>query len=359
MFEKFKITTILTSLVVLVLVASFTIMQPEKEQFFLSDNDELWGVYEKLGKIRFNAVNTSIQGVSAEKGRNLIYKGYSAKQDGKGKTGQQSPYFKCTACHNNEKEFDDLSNVSAQSRLEYAEKHDLPFLQGSSFYGLINRKTFYNDDYQKKYGHVPIIKASNTDIRKAIQLCATQCAQGRALEDWEIESIIAYYSSIGLKIKDLNLSADEKKEIETAINENKDLHQAVHKLDEKYLNTSPAHFADHKEYTPITEAEKKDTESFKNGQLIYERSCLHCHEGERYSFFALDKSKFSFTNLLNRTKANKDGSVYKITRHGTWPLAGKKAYMPLYPMEKMSEDQLTDLKIYIENMAAGNNLASK
>lgn len=359
MFGKFKIITILTSLMILVLVASFTIMQPEKEQFFLSDNDELWGVYEKLGKIRFNAVNTSISGVSAEKGRDLIYKGYSAKQDGKGKTGQQSPYFKCTACHNNEKEFDDLSNISAQSRLDYAEKHDLPFLQGSSFYGLINRKTFYNDDYQKKYGHVPIIKASNTDIRKAIQLCATQCAQGRALSDWEIESIIAYYSSIGLKVKDLNLSADEKKEIETAINENKNLHQAVHKLDEKYLNTSPAHFANHKEYTPITETEKKDAESFKNGQLIYERSCLHCHEGERYSFFALDKSRFSFVNLLNRTKTNQDGSIYKITRHGTYPLAGKKAYMPLYPMEKMSEGQLSDLKIYIENMAAGNNLAAK
>lgn len=359
MFGKFKITTILASLMILVLVASFTIMQPEKEQFFLSDSDDLWAVYDKLGKIRFNAVNTSIVGVSVEKGRDIINKGYSTKQDGTGKTAQQSPYFKCTACHNKEKEFDDLSNISAQNRLNYAVKHDLPFLQGSSFYGLINRKTFYNDDYQKKYGHVPIIKASNTDIRKAIQLCATQCAQGRALSDWEIESIIAYYSSIGLKIKDLNLKPAEKKEIETIINKGTDLHQAVHLLESKYLATSPAHFANHKAYTPITEAEKKDTESFKNGQLVYEHSCLHCHEGKRYSFFALDNSKFSFINLLNRTKADKDGSIYKITRHGTWPLAGKKAYMPLYPMEKMSEDQLTDLKIYIENMAIGNNLAAQ
>jgi mono/diheme cytochrome c family protein len=359
MFGNFKMTTILASLMILVLVASFTIMQPEKEQFFLSDDDELWGVYEKLGKIRFNAINTSIKGVSAKKGKDIIVKGYSAKQDGKGKTALQSPYFKCTACHNSEKEFDDLSNVSSKNRLDYAEKHDLPFLQGSSFYGLINRKTFYNDDYQKKYGHVPIIKASNTDIRKAIQLCATQCAQGRALDDWEIESILAYYSTLGLKVKDLNLKPAEKKEIETAINENKALHQAVHKLEEKYLATSPAHFADHKDYTPITEAKKKDVESFKNGQLVYERSCLHCHAGKRYSFFALDKSKFSFVNLLNKTKSNKDGSINKITRHGTYPLAGKKAYMPLYPIEKMSEDQLIDLQVYIENMAAGNNLAAK
>ncbi|WMX15307.1 c-type cytochrome [Aureispira sp. CCB-E] len=357
MFGKVKIGTILTSLAVLVLVASFTVIQPQQEQFFLSDNDDLWTVYEKLGKIRFNTVDPSVKGVSAEKGRDIIFKGYSTKQDGKGRTAQQSPYFKCTACHNTEKEFDDLSDISAQNRLDYAEKHDLPFLQGSSFYGLVNRKTFYNDDYQKKYGHVPIIKASNTDIRKAIQLCATQCAQGRALEDWEIESVLAYYNTIGLKIKDLNLKPAEKKEVETAVDNDKDLHQAVHLLEAKYLATSPAHFAEHKTYSPITEAEKKDTESFKNGQLIYERSCLHCHEAERYSFFALDKSKFSFVNLLNRTKANKDGSIYKIVRHGTWPLAGKKAYMPLYPIEKMSEDQLDDLKIYIENMAIGNNLA--
>lgn len=359
MFGKFKISTILTSLMIIIFLASFTIIKPQTEQFFLSDNDDLWAVYEKLGKIRFNAVNTSIDGVSAEKGKDIVFKGYSAKQDGKGKTAQQSPYFKCTACHNTVKEFDDLSNISSQNRLEYAEKNDLPFLQGSSFYGLINRKTFYNDDYQKKYGHVPIIKASNTDIRTAIQLCATQCAQGRTLEDWEIESVLAYYSSIGIKVKDLNLKPEEKKAIETAINEDKDLHEAVHTLEGKYLATSPAHFADHKEYTPITEAQKKDSKSFKNGKLIYERSCLHCHGSERYSFFALDNSKYSFVNLLNRTKANKDGSIHKITRHGTWPLAGKKAYMPLYPLEKMSEDQLVDLKVFIENMAIGNNLAAK
>jgi len=354
MFGKFKIIGLLTSLMILVLVASFTLLQPEKEQFFLSENDDLWAVYEKLGKIRFNAVNTSISGVSAKKGSDIINKGYSTKQDGTGKTAQQSPYFKCTACHNQEKEFEDLSNISTQSRLDYAEKYDLPFLQGSSFYGLINRKTFYNNDYQKKYGHVPIIKASNTNIRKAIQLCATQCAQGRALSDWEIESILAYYNTIGLKIKDLNLEPAEKKAIETAISKNKNLHQAVHTLEAKYLATSPAHFVEHKAYTSLTEAEKKDIERFKNGQLIYERSCLHCHEGKRYSFFALDKSKFSFVNLLNRTKANKESSIDNITRHGTWPLAGKKAYMPLYPIEKMSEEQLIDLKIYIENMALGN-----
>jgi len=362
MFKRFKKTAILSSIALGVTFASFTINKDktqEKETFFLSDDDSVWDIYEKLGKIRINQVNTSIEGVSAEKGRDLVLTGSSVKQSGKGRTGQQSPYFLCTACHNTEKEFDDLSNISSQSRLEYAEKNDLPFLQGSSFYGLVNRKTFYNDDYQKKYGHVPIIKASNTDIRQAIQLCATQCSQGRTLDDWEIESVLAYYWTLELKIKDLKLSDESKTKIENTLNDNKNGPRAVHLIQARYLDKSPAHFSEEKAYEPMAENEKNNIERFKNGQSIYERSCLHCHKGKKYSFFSLDDSKFSFVNLLNQTKKGKHGSLHKITRHGTWPLAGKKAYMPLYPNEKLSEDQLGDLRIYVENMAKGNNLTTK
>lgn len=357
MFGGFKIISVLIGLILAIFLASFTNTNPHKAQFYLSDDDSLWKVLEQLGKIRINTVNTTIEGVSAQKGRDLIFTGSSAKQDGTGKTSNQSPYFKCTACHNTQKEFEDLSNISSQNRLDYAEKHDLPFLQGSSFYGIVNRQTFYNDDYQKKYGHVPIIKASNTDIRQAIQLCAIQCSQGRELADWEIESVLAYFNSIGLKIKDLNLTENEKNKIENALNSKEGMEEAVHILEGKYLTKSPAHFADHKEYAPLTDADKSNKERFQNGKSIYERSCLHCHQYKRYSFFSLDNSKLSFANLLNRTKANQNGSIHKITRHGTWPLAGKRAYMPLYPIEKMSEEQLDDLKLYIENMAMGNDLS--
>ena len=101
----------------------------------------------------------------------------------------------------------------------------------------------------------------------------------------------------------------------------------------------------------------ENKERFQNGKKIYERSCLHCHKNKRYSFFSLDKSRYSFNNLMTRTKAGGMGSIHKITRHGTWPLAGKRAYMPLYPTEKLSEDQLDDLRIYIENMSEGKDLS--
>lgn len=359
--QKFKKTTILALSGLGIILASFTLHQKNNaapQKLTISDDDGVWTVLEKLGKIKINQVNTSIEGVSAEKGRDLVLTGSSAKQDGKGKTANQSPYFKCTSCHNMVKEFDDLADISSQKRLEYAEKNNLPFLQGSSFHGLVNRTTFYNDDYQKKYGHVPIIKASNTDIRQAIQLCATQCSQGRELEDWEIESVLAYYWTLELKIKDLNLSSNEKSTLETALNSNQDMANALQLLQGKYFEKSPAHFAEDKPFEPMTDVMKNDKEGFNNGKLIYERSCLHCHKDRRYSFYALDDSKFSFVNLINRTKKGGMSSLHKITRHGTWPLAGKRAYMPLYPTEKLSEKQLEDLRVYIENRAIGNDLSS-
>jgi len=358
MFGGFKKTTLLGSLGLAVVFASFTLRQDNssKEQFYLSDDDTVWGIYEKLGKIKMNTVNTSIEGVSAEKGRDIIYNGSSAKQDGNGRTSNQSPYFKCTACHNVGRELNDLADISSEKRLEYAVENDLPFLQGTTFHGIVNRKTFYNDGYQKKYGHVPIIKASNTDIRQAIQLCATQCAQGRELEDWEIESVLAFYWTLELKVKDLNLDADGKKAIEDALTTDKSYAKAIHTIEDHFLDKSPATFDEEDKKHTVTEAEKKDVKRFKNGKAIYERSCLHCHEGRRYSFFDLDNSRFSFKNLLSRSHKSGNGSLHHVARHGTYPLAGKRAYMPLYPLEKMSKSQLVDLQVYIENMAAGNDL---
>lgn len=359
MFRKFKKTSLLGCIGLGIVFASFTFHQERPsvlQTIQLSEEDGVSAVLEKLGKVNNNKVNNSIEGVSAQNGEKLVSIGFSVKQNGKGKTSKQSPYFTCNACHNTAKEFDDLSNLSSQNRLEYAEKNDLPFLQGSSFYGLVNRTTFYNDDYQKKYGSVSTIEAASTDIREAIQLCATQCSQGRSLADWEIESLLAYFWTLELKIKDLNLTLAEKTSLENSLTKQEDLASSINLLQSKYSQNSPAHFQEDRPFEPITEAMKKDVDGFKNGQLIYERSCLHCHEKRRYSFFGLDNSQFSFVNLINRSKKGGKGGLHKITRYGTSPLAGKKAYMPLYPIEKLSEQQLEDLRIYIENRALGNHL---
>jgi len=44
-------------------------------------------------------------------------------------------------------------------------------------------------------------------------------------------------------------------------------------------------------------------------------------------------------------------SIYQVVRWGTSPLTGKKAYMPQYTAEKMSVQQLEDLRAYILSQA--------
>ena len=104
----------------------------------------------------------------------------------------------------NKKEYISLTKISADDKLTRSIKTGQPYVQASTFYGIVNRKTFYNDDYQIKYKGVPLIEESHTDIRAAIQLCATQCAQGRELADWEVESVLSLFWELQLTIDDLD-----------------------------------------------------------------------------------------------------------------------------------------------------------
>jgi len=154
----------------------------------------------------------SIEGVSAENGEKLVKEGFAINRKGK-KTKIQSKHFACISCHNVVKEDINLSNPDPQSRLEYTSQLGIPFLQGTTLYGAVNRTSFYNGDYDKKYGD--LVKPARNDLREAIQLCAVECAQGRDLEKWEMESIMAYLWTIDLKMTDLIFSAQEVKDLET------------------------------------------------------------------------------------------------------------------------------------------------
>ncbi|MEM1119867.1 MAG: hypothetical protein AAGJ18_05425, partial [Bacteroidota bacterium] len=97
-----------------------------------------------------NLPNTAIKGVSVENGKRLFFEGFSSRPNGK-KTKKQSKHFVCTSCHNVVREDPDLSVTDPQARLVYAKENELPFLQGTTMYGAVNRTSFYNGDYYKKY----------------------------------------------------------------------------------------------------------------------------------------------------------------------------------------------------------------
>ena len=289
--------------------------------------------------------NVKDYSVTASRGEALIKEGIAIKPGG-GKTRKQSKHFVCTSCHNLEREDPDLAVMDPQARLDYTDKHGLPFLQGTTLYGAVNRESYYNDDYYKKYGD--LVDPARKDLRGAIQLCAVECAQGRKLKNWELESILAYLWTIDLKLSDLDLTDEELQEVYAAIDGGGDQPQAIELIKSKYVTKSPATFG-----TAYDSMIKKEslTGNPDNGKKIYENSCLHCHQDRRYSFFQLDDSKLTFKHLSKKANGYGRHSLYQVSRYGVYSKSGKKSYMPQYPHEKMSDQQLEDLRAYIDMRA--------
>ncbi len=314
-----------------------------------ADTEKAWEKYsvskvlKALGDDSYWEIDESIKGVSAQKGYELFHTGFITSERGT-KKRKQSKHFVCTSCHNVVKEELDLTKADPEKRLEYTYANDLPFLQGTTMYGAVSRRLFYNDDYEKKYGD--LVFAARENIREAIQLCAVECAQGRKLADWEIESLLAYLWTIDLKISDLQLSSDELTSLQASLDgEITDNGPIIETIKSKYLDGSPAHFSDPNIDRALYGMQAGNAD---NGQKIYESSCLHCHKNQRYSYFNLDTTQMSLRYLKNRINKYNDFSIYQVVRYGVHSIPGRKSYMPHYPLEKMSQQQLLDLRAYIE-----------
>ncbi len=312
----------------------------------IDKSDRVFKVLKSLGsEADDHFPNTEIFGVSAKRGKQLVEEGFSSKPGG-GKTKKQSKHFVCTSCHNLEREDPDLRFSDPQARLDYTDANGMPFLQGTSLYGAVNREKFYNGDYYKKYGDLVVPARDN--IREAIQLCAVECAQGRRLKDWEVESILAYLWTIDLKIDDLNLDDSQLSFLDQSLKGHTEEDSAVALIKSRYLNYSPAHFVSAQDSREAAVSVKGNPD---NGAKIYNNSCLHCHEGQRYSYFLLDDSDMSFKYLKKKEDSYTDHSIYQVTRYGVKSVSGRRSYMPQYPVEKMSDQQLQDLRAYIDQRA--------
>jgi mono/diheme cytochrome c family protein len=309
-----------------------------------TSNEYLTDLEEKLGKdMSSKKPDFTIKGVSAEAGESLVKNGFVPKSMGK-KASKQSKHFVCTSCHNVVKEEPDLANPNAQKRLDFAIQNGLPFLQGSPLYGVVNRSTYYNGDYYKKYGDL-VNKAKN-NIREAIQLCAQECAQGRKLDQWEVESILAYFWNIGIKRNDISISDVENAALVQASNSLDTMmkKKGLELLSLKYMDKADATFLPPPSNRKVGNGLVGNA---TNGAKIYELSCLYCHQKQKYSYLDLDKSKLSLNYLKRHLDTYHRQSVYQVTRWGVPVYNGKKSYMPQYTLERMSEQQLADLVSYI------------
>lgn len=299
-------------------------------------------VYEVIRSLsmpeRADVMVRPVPGASAELGRRLVLEGI--RPGG----GRQSAHFKCTSCHNVVREDPVLTNYDPDARLAYAEENDLPFLPGTTLWGAVNRESYYNGDYEKKYGD--LVKNARRDLRGAIQLCATECAQGEALNELEMESVLSYLHTIGLKLSDLPADAPDEATLNAAIQRGGNNAELVSALKATYSVASPATFVlppqDRRAGYPT--AGERNPEA---GGSLYQRACLHCHEDQRYSFFELAENQFHYDFLTKHFPRYTRYSTYQVSRYGTSPIPGKRAYMPHYTKERMSDGQIEDLRAYL------------
>lgn len=269
--------------------------------------------------------------------------------EGLGSNGQrQSKHFVCTSCHQVVPEDPNFLSHDPEARLQYAIENDLAFLPGTTLYGVVNRKSYYNGDYDKKYGD--LVKSARSDLRAAIQLCATECAQGQPLKEDEMESVLLYLHKIGLRLGDLALNDYEKKQLQYALADNSKRSATIKLLESKYAAASPATFVLPPEDRKRGYAVEPPRPAL--GGAIYARACLHCHENQRYAFFELSEDVFTYDYLLKHFPRYTRYSTYQVVRYGTSPIPGKKAYMPHYTAERMSNQQVEDLKAYLQQAAS-------
>lgn len=279
-----------------------------------------------------------------QRGKDLIHLGRTITEKGK-KSKYISKFYVCTSCHSTVQEDPDLRFFDPEARLDYVAEIGQKFLQGSPFFGIVNRESWYNDDYVLKYGD--LVKPANKSLAEAIQLCAKVCSSGRYLDDWELEAILAYYWEIQFTLGDLNLTEEDWKRLKSTSSNKEEM---VKLIKSKYALKSPATFGElpedsDKGYPYEGRAEK--------GKLIYEFSCQACHNELGVAGMTLAADKMTFRKFLNNLNKHSDYNLYEISRHGTYAAEGKPRYMPLYPKERLSDQQLEDLRAYMESEING------
>lgn len=313
---------------------------------WLTVEDEPWDkdsllseVLVELGDEKPNHYRKPASAEEVKRGYELLTLGKTTSPDGK-RGKRISKFFVCTDCHNLQREDPILNNPDPHARLEYAQKNNLPFLQGTTLWGIVNRESWYNDDYLKKYGQLVI--PTNDTLENAIDLCCVECSKGRMPEKWEREAMLAYLYHDQIKLGDLELDQSEWDQLEQGRN-GVGNNEAIKMLKTKYLLRSPAKFLDPQYGDSRKMGEKGDP---KKGKIIWDKSCMHCHKTGRVTNFEINQDSFDRGFFKRHLKRNDNKSLYVITRRGTYALPGYKPYMPHYTEERMSKQQLEDLIAY-------------
>jgi mono/diheme cytochrome c family protein len=303
----------------------------------------VWDVLESLGEGAPKHKPANYTAELAAKGKEIYFTGTTIGPDGKN-IRKQSRHFTCNNCHNAQREDPDLRVSDPEARLDYVVANRVPFLPATTMYGTANKRSWYNDDYLKKYGD--LVKPAYESLEYATHLCATVCSQGRDFNEWEMQAMLSFFWSIQYKLGDLALSNADWQKLKAAEGKGKNK-EIADWLQGFYRNGSPATFLD----APEDKAKGYDIArkpDANRGKLIYNNSCLMCHDEQGPSnYLKLDNGTLSLSIFKTHIKGHGHLNLYEIVRHGTYADNGHKAYMPNFTAERMSNAQVEDLRAYI------------
>lgn len=343
-----------TTGVVVLLLITLTVLAHQANQATaplaeITDETKVWSVMSGLGKVNVNALYKNPQH-DVIKGEQLVTKGVTVDFQGR-TTPKTSPKLTCIACHTLEPEHPIFGTMDPQSRLEHADSAGLAFLPGAPLYGLVNRVAFFTDDYQKdfQHKHQQALKDGHRNIRLAIQACNKVYAKGRTLDNWEIESILSYLWTLELQMGDLKVPDTIVSIIEQSIATNLNGSKAVNLMRRYYPEVYPATLV-----APIPREKRPEVSpvlnSYQNGKRVYRLSCLHCHAGKRFSNFKLDRSQKTFNFLKKHLDTDSRYSIYDALRYSPGSKANR-SNIPHYTAQRMSDQQIQDLRFYIAQRA--------
>lgn len=285
-------------------------------------------------------------------GREIVLEGRTSAEGRPSRVA--SPGFLCTDCHNVQREDPDLRVSDPDARLPYVVASGQPFLPGTTLWGTVNRASWFNDDYVRKYG--TLVQPANASLREAVRLCAAECSQGRLMDEWEIDAILAYLWTLEITLADLDLSEPELRLVAAGVADPAWAERARSTLRSGWLQAAPAH---------VREAPADRTEGYGNtgdparGEQIFEHSCLTCHEAEKgdrrgvRGSFPLDARRPTIAMLWRNRASSTNLSVHQVITHGTRPYGVPMAYMPFFTKERLSDQQVDDLLAYLRSVAEG------
>jgi mono/diheme cytochrome c family protein len=264
-----------------------------------------------------------------------------------------STKYTCVHCHNLAREDVALNQLDPEARagrIRNAQPADpakrdgtvLGLTTGTTLWGVVNREHFFNGTYEK-YHHVklPDGRRMNTEsLADAIQVCGKHCSAGRFLEPWELDSVMASLWDLELRLKDVDLSPEAKGQIVAQMNGGKpdEVRAARNRLKLSYLRAGdgtmgavPVQTAGDVDVYPNNQRVTGDAQ---RGKWLYQSACACCHGT-------------SVNAVKDAALVPSDAHFHKLVWQGA---ESADHYMPFFPLERLSRQQVTDVRVYLKTL---------